>query len=470
MKLNDSIILNTDSYKFSHALQYPEGTEQVFEYLESRGGDYPYTVFFGLQAFIKEYLAKPITFDDIMDAKDLVEAHGEPFNYKGWMHILTEHGGHLPLEIRAVPEGSVIPVKNALMTVVNTDPACFWLPSHVETPILRGTWYTSTVATVSHTCRRIINKYLVDTGDPGGLPFKLHDFGARGVSSRESAALGGMAHLATGAMGTDTVSALLAARKYYKANMAGFSIPAAEHSTMTILGREGELKQMERMVRLFAGPGKIYACVSDGYDIFNAVTNIWGGDLRDLVLNSGGTLVVRPDSGDPVTVCLRVVKLLDEKFGSTKNDKGFKVLNPAVRVIQGDGVNEHSIEAILMTLAGHGYSADNIAFGMGGALLQHMDRDTQKWAMKCSAAKINGKWVDVFKDPVTDQGKQSKKGQLALIKETDFGSDKQTYSTVATDSVPGGANLLRPVFRDGELLIDEDLETIRTRTISNLSK
>ncbi len=451
----NNLILNSDSYKYSHPYQYPEGTEVVYSYIESRGGAHNQIMMAGLQAYIKAYLLKPITLEDIDEAEALITAHGEPFYREGWEYILKEYGGKLPVRIRAVREGTIVPTKNVMLTIENTDPKCFWLTSFLETSLLRAVWYPSTVATVSYECKQIIHKWLVDTGDVSFLGFKLHDFGARGVSSLESASLGGLAHLFN-FMGTDTVSALIAARKWYGEAVAGFSIPAAEHSTMTILGKEGEFKQMRRMVEKFAGPNKLYACVSDSYDIYNATGNGWGSELKDLVINSGGTLVVRPDSGDPATVVTKIVKILDEKFGSTINKKGFKVLHPSVRVIQGDGINSHSINTICMMLAGNGYSTDNIAFGMGGALLQHMDRDTCKWAMKCSAAKINGEWVDVFKDPITDPGKTSKKGRLSLVA-------KNGIHTVTDYDLLDEDNLLELIYENGDLLIDEKLSEIRVR-------
>jgi nicotinamide phosphoribosyltransferase len=199
--------------------------------------------------------------------------------------------------------------------------------------------------------------------------------------------------------------------------MVAFSIPATEHSTMTSWGgREGEVKAMENVVDKFAGKGRIYACVSDSYDIYNAIIQHWGTTLRHKIQQAGGTLVVRPDSGDPIEVTLRCVKLLGEKFGHSVNEKGYKVLNPCVRLIQGDGIDGAMIEKILQNFAKNGWSADNIAFGCGGGLLQKVDRDTQKFAMKCSAMKVNGEWIDVFKDPITDKVKKSKKGRLMLYK------------------------------------------------------
>lgn len=456
--METNIILNTDSYKYSHAPQYPKGTQYVHSYVESRGGDYDKSLFFGLQAFVKKYLLTPITQRDIDEAEALITAHGEPFNRAGWDRILKVHKGFIPVKIRSVAEGVLVPVKNVLLTVENTDPELPWTTSFIETALLRAVWYPTTVATVSYRIKQIIKQYLEETGDPTLLPFKLHDFGARGVSSEESASLGGMGHLVN-FMGTDTVSALVAARRYYKADVAGFSIPAAEHSTMTSWGQENEAKAYENMIDTYAGPGKLYAVVSDSYDIINAVRNIWGKQLKDKVINSGGTLVVRPDSGDPVRVVHEVIEALADAFGYTVNDKGFKVLHPSVRVIQGDGINESMINAILMSLKYHRWSADNVAFGMGGALLQHMNRDTMKWAMKCSAIFVDGAWRDVFKNPVSDTSKASKRGRNELYKNGGFVT--LPINTGWQDKL---VNVMRTVYEDGKLLIDESLDTIRERS------
>lgn len=414
--MNTNIILNTDSYKASHYLQYPPKTEIVFSYVESRGGEYPYTIFFGLQAFLKEYLTKPITQEMIDEAEAFWKVHGEPFNKEGWQYILNTHNGYLPLRIKAVPEGAAVPNLNALVTIENTDPHCYWLTSYVETSMLRAIWYPTTVATVSHSIKQIIKKYLEQTADPealGGLPFKLHDFGARGVSSFESAGIGGAAHLVN-FMGTDTVSGILFAQKYYnQKDMVAFSVPAAEHSSITSWGRENETAAYRNMFEQFGGKFPIISVVSDSYDIYHAVGKMWGEELKDLVINSGSTLVVRPDSGKPAEVVVKVAEILDAKFGHTVNSKGYRVLNN-VRIIQGDGIDEGSIKDILANLVGAGYSSDNLVFGMGGALLQHSNRDTQKFAYKASAARINGEWIDVFKDPITDTIKKSKRGRLML--------------------------------------------------------
>lgn len=454
MKFAKNILLNTDSYKVSMFKQYPTGTTGVYSYIESRGGRYDKTVMFGLQAFIKEYLCDPITQADIDLADQILSAHGEPFNREGWEYILQQHGGYLPVVIRAVPEGTVVPVKNVLATIENTDPECFWLTTYLETALLRAVWYGTTVATQSWHIKQVIKDYLEKTGDPSTIDFKLHDFGARGVSSMESAGIGGAAHLVN-FMGTDTISGVLYAREFYNAGIAGFSIPAAEHSTITSWGRDNEVKAYENMVKQFGRAGSILAVVSDSYDIFNAASKLWGEDLRDAVVASGATVVIRPDSGDPVEVNRRLVKILGEKFGYNTNAKGFKVLNN-VRLIQGDGINQQMVDMILRMFMADGWSADNIAFGMGGALLQGIDRDTQKFAMKCSSAKINGTWVNVQKDPVTDSGKKSKAGRVTLYQNR----DGSYYSGVEDWMQPA----LDEVYRDGKLITEYTFDQVRANS------
>lgn len=468
MQCLNNLLLNTDSYKASHWLQYQPHTDATFFYVESRGGTYDRTLFFGLQAILKEYLATPITHADVDEARDLYAAHGEPFNEAGWRDIVDRLGGHLPIRIRAVPEGSVVPTHQALMTIESTDAGAFWVPSYLETLLLR-IWYPITVATTSWHAKQTIRQFLERTSDDpeGQLPFKLHDFGSRGVSSVESAAIGGAAHLVN-FLGTDTVSALPFARRYYHEVMAGYSIPAAEHSTITSWGREREVDAYRNMLRQFAKPGAIVAVVSDSYDIFHAISEHWGKTLRQEVIDSGATVVIRPDSGDPVAVVHQCLELLDEAFGHTVNGKGYKVLKH-VRVIQGDGINPTSIRAILERITSAGYATDNVAFGMGGALLQRLDRDTQKFALKCSAARVQGEWIDVYKDPVTDKGKQSKRGRMTLLRHREYGNYRtvmvpaEAPSLAQAEKPAGFDDALETVWENGQLLRDWTLAEIRER-------
>ena len=446
-----NIILNSDPYKYSQYSQYPDKTQIVYSYIESRGGKYDETVYFGLQMFLKEYLENPITMEMIDEAEAVITAHGLPFYREGWEYILKEHDGRLPVIIRGADEGSIIPTRNVLVDIHNTDPKCWWLTSFLETAMLRAIWYPTTVATNSYHSKKIILNALKRTGDPSLIDFKLHDFGARGVSSLESAGIGGLGHLVN-FMGTDTVEALLYARRYYNTNdMVGFSIPASEHSTITSWGRENEEDAYRNMLKKHGKKDGLLACVSDSYDIYKAC-EMWGTVLKEDVLKSGATLVVRPDSGDPAEVVTKCVRILDKYFGHTVNDKGFKVLN-TVRVIQGDGIDHASIRAILYSIEMAGYSADNVTFGQGGALLQQVNRDTLKFAMKCSAAKVDSEWIDVYKDPITDPGKKSKKGMLHLARKNG------KYSTEA--GFGGIDNVLKVRYSYGVLFNEVTFEQVR---------
>lgn len=424
-----NLILATDSYKFSHFKQYPANTTDVHSYIEARGtkiAGVERVVHFGLQAFIKQWLMKPITRQDVEDAATFCKEHGVPFNYEGWMHIVVNHQGYMPVRIKSVAEGTPVPLSNATVTIHATDPECFWLVSYLETIMLQYVWYGSTVATLSREIKKSIMRALQISADnpEAEIGFKLHDFGYRGVSSQESAGAGGAAHLVN-FLGTDTVRGILYAKEYYGANTCGFSISASEHSTMTSWGREGEFEAYKNMVDQYAKPGALFACVIDSYNWINAI-DLWAKpqpglemSLLDMVKAQGATVVLRPDSGDPIATPIQVIEMLMDRVGFDVNTKGFRVLPGHVRVIQGDGIDHQDVNQILDVLLAKGISASNIAFGMGGGLLQKVNRDTFKFAMKCSAAQIDGTWKDVYKEPMGQPDKKSKKGVLSTFEDKD---------------------------------------------------
>ena len=461
-------ILNTDSYKLTHWWQYPANTRHIYSYVCSRGGFFDHSEMAGLQYIVKSNFAgKVFTLADVEEAAKFASQHfsNNPkcFNYEGWKRLYAKHGGILPLRIKAVKEGTVVAAQNAMVTIENTDPEFYWLTNWAET-ILLQVWYPVTVATLSRAIKQIVGEALQRTGDPSGLPFKLHDFGFRGVSSRESAAIGGAAHLFN-FVGTDNLAAIELLQQYYGAEMAGVSIPASEHSTITSWGRENELEAYENI--LDNVPEGIVACVSDSYDIFNAVRNLWGGKLHDRVMQRNGTLVIRPDSGDAVLVLEEIFNIAAERFGFEVNRKGWKVIAPQVRFIQGDGVNYHTIQNMISQLTRRGWSMDNWSFGMGGALLQQLNRDTLRFALKCSAIDVNGQWHDVYKQPVTDPGKDSRAGRFILLK------DGAEFVTIAN---PGDSDRaddqLEIVLEDGVLRRDQTLDEIRgiATSYDNFSK
>lgn len=446
----------SDSYKYSHYAQYPDDTRNVSSYIEARGGA-DKSVFFGLQAFIKKYLLTPIPDDDFEEMEMICALHGVPYYKEGFDVLRNDYGSLLPLAIEAVAEGTVMETKNVQVQIQVTDPRVAFLDSFMETSTLRAVWYPSTVATIGRRLKAIIKAGLEKTSDKPveeQLAYKLHDFGARGASSHETASIGGMAHLVN-FKGSDTMEGIMYARKFYNSEMPGHSIPASEHSTITSWGRSREKYAYINMIKKFGKPGALYGCVSDSYNIWEAIL-MWK-DLEPLILEYGGTLVVRPDSGDPLTVPVDVIRLLMVKFGYTINSKGYRVLPDHIRVIQGDGLNEETLPILIQNIIDAGISIENIAFGMGGGLLQKVDRDNLNYAMKASAIQgADGNWSDVYKDPVHG-GKTSKRGLLGLIKENGI------YKTVSQIEANQKGNLLRPVFRNGELLIDDDFETVRAR-------
>lgn len=455
-------LMNTDSYKHSHYLQYPPGTEYVSSYIESRGGMFDKTVMFGLQYIRDEYLTKPFNQAHIDRAEKKAAAHGIPFNKEGFQYILDTYKGFWPVKITAVPEGTVVDGKNVLVQIVNTDPKCFWVTSFIETMILR-VWYTINVASLSWHIKQDILKALEKTADKpmDVIGFMLNDFGSRGTGCLEQSVVGGMAHL-TSFQGTDNLPAIDNMDDYYDEFMAGFSIAAAEHATITSWEKENESKAYANMIDKFASKG-ILAVVSDSYDIYNACKNIWGNELKEKVKTCGARVVIRPDSGDPETVPVECVKILMNAFYEdvTVNDKGYRVLPSYLRVIQGDGVNRESINKIMLNLILEGYSVENVCFGMGGALLQKHDRDSLKFAQKCSAVCVNGIWRDVFKDPITDKGKQSKKGILGLYKDS---NNKYVTDRVENAYMYKTGNLLKTVYANGECYGHFTLKEIRERT------
>jgi len=425
--------------------------------------------FFGLQYFLQRYMAgNTVTQAKIDEAESYFKIHfshpvwgydEQLFKRDAWMHILNKHGGKLPVEVKAVPEGTVAPYKNVLFTMENTDDECFWLTNYLET-LLVQLWYPTTVCTQSREQKKIIMKFLKETGcgdviDNGLHLFKLHDFGFRGVSSTESAAIGGAAHLVN-FLGTDNMAALMFVKDHYHETITGFSIPASEHSTMTSWGREHEVDAMRNMLEKY--PKGIVACVSDSYDIYQACEKYWGTELKAMIEARDGVLVVRPDSGELPGIVLDVLEKLEGKFGSSMTSTGHKLLPPCIRVIQGDGIDIKSLDMILIAMTEAGWAADNLAFGSGGALLQKLHRDTQKCAFKCSYVCVNGVGVDVVKDPITDPGKKSKKGRLTL--ECKDGK----WETVTEGNGEASLDKLVTVFKNGELCSNFHFKDIRERS------
>lgn len=455
--MKHNIITLTDSYKVGHYNMYPKDTEIVYSYFESRKGAlYNETEFFGLQYISKEYLlGRQVTNEKIKRAKEIIDIHLGPgvFNEDGWKYILNKYDGCLPIKIMAVPEGLPIPTNNVLMTVQNTDPKCWWLTNYLET-LLSHVWSSSTVASLSREVKIMCKYYLEQTSDNMDvIDFMLHDFGFRGVSSVESAGICGAGHL-TNFKGTDTIRAIEYAMDYYNSGVCAYSVPATEHSIMTSLGPDGESKLFSDLLDEY--PKGILSVVIDSYDYKNFIDSI-ARKHKDKVLSRDGKTVFRPDSGDPVSTTLRVLELLDSVFGSTVNSKGYRVLNSKVGALWGDGIDYMGVRNILHAMKAAGWSAENIVFGMGGGLLQKINRDTQRFAFKCSAQRRNGNWYDIYKKPL-DITKESKKGFQYLYKFE--GSHGSVFKTVNKCDY-SRENILLPVFENGNLLIDYKFDEIR---------
>ena len=280
----------------------------------------------------------------------------------------------------------------------------------------------------------------------------LHDFGYRGCSSVASSALGDAAHLVS-FMGTDTIAGLELTRLYYGADMPAFSVPAAEHSTITSWGENNEVDVYRHILNQYKSG--LVSVVSDSWDIYNACENLWGNELYDDVVSEDRTLVVRPDSGDPNVVVPSCMDILGDKFGYTVNDKGFKVLPNYIRLIQGDGISRHTLPGLLDSIMDAGWSLDNIVFGSGGGLLQNCDRDTLRFAMKCNWVDVDGEVRGVYKKPASDQSKNSKEGKLKLV-EGNNGLETVNQTDPRED-------VLVEVFRNGELLVDVSFDEVRER-------
>lgn len=469
-----------DSYKYTHTVQYPVGTVSMFDYAEARSIDGS-TVFFGLQYILKEHFTEPIEQYEVDEAHEFSKAHGIEFNKTGWDYIVKELGGHLPVKIRAVQEGLLVPNGNVLFTVESTDQNVFWVVSWLET-ILMTVWYTSTVATRSYFVRKMLEEYAVKTQETPFVLYQFHNFGARGSTGAESAMVGGMAHLAVGFLGTGNFSAIKGIQNFYPVSdttSIAHSISATEHSTTTSWGKEQEFEMIMKHIEMNKGKPMI-AAVMDSYDYFKAVRTVCAQDgefQRKINSPDYPVFVIRPDSGDPKKIIPQTLDIMEKEcVPYTMNNKGFKVFNK-MRIIWGDGINTYSMREMLDILVKRGYSSENISFGSGGWLMQHHNRDTLGFAIKCSEITVDeGSPIDngdggaemehffvpmgVFKDPITDPGKKSKKGKVTLW----FNHATKEYFTDKIDFSSSDfpiTDMLNIVYENGKITKETTLEEIR---------
>ena len=458
-QLSYNPILDVDSYKAAHQFSYPKNVTGMFSYIEARTKN-DVMIPFGLSMFLQKYMSIRITKKHIDEAEEFFKLHGEPFSREPWEHIVNEYDGYMPLTIRAVPEGTPVKSSNAIVTIQCDDPAVHWLSSYVETKIQRAIWYPTTIASMDYAIKRVFKEFYESTGaDMNLLPFALHDFGARGVASYEQSEIGGAAHMVN-FMGSDTVAGIRAVNFYYGEQMAGFSVPATEHSVECSFGEEKEIGYLEHVIDNLAKPSGIVSIVIDGYDVYRAAQTLCT-TLKDKIIASGAKVVFRPDSGDMQVVVPRILELQAATFGYEVNEKGFKKIKH-VGIIQGDGVDHLSIRSLLGKMKVMGFSADNVVFGSGGALLQKVNRDVFKFAQKASAVRIDGKWVGISKNPITDPGKRSKEGVLTLVKSRLTGE----YSTARIDDKRLDSEFedqMELVYYNGKIMNSPTLSEIRER-------
>jgi nicotinamide phosphoribosyltransferase len=449
-------LLNVDSYKPSHAALYPDHTENMCSYISSREKNFP-VVFFGLQIYLQKFLSKPITWDDLNEADDFWRGHmGMPFDMTPWQRIISEYCGFIPIRIQAVPEGLRVPGNVPLVRITcPTDENLAWLGQYFETQILRAVWYPTTIATNGYDYWQLLEHYYRSTSDnPEAVKFALHDFGTRATTCYEQAKIGGAAHLVY-FEGSDNVPGINCANSVYGSSMAGFSIPATEHSVQCAWGPLRQDEYIDRVLDTYTGNGKkACAIVIDAYDTMREALRICDNAKR--IQASGTKVMFRPDSGDAVKNILEILEMQAKYFGYRVNSKGFKVIQGA-GVVQGDGVDYDTIANICLILADEGWSIENVVFGSGGALLQKdINRDTFSFAQKLSATFEQKKWQDVFK---TTPGKESLRGYVSTVLDCKTNEIKAVSGVMKSHQVP----LMRTVYDRGDLINQTNFHDVRKR-------
>lgn len=481
--MNTNPMLLCDFYKLSHRRMYPPGTEMVYSTWTPRGTRLPgFTsfVWFGLQAVIKQRLLGQFQqsfFDapveQVVDGYARIVKHTLGESNPDVQHIRDLHDlGYLPLRIRALPEGTRVPLRTPVMTIENTDPRFFWLTNYLETLLSCELWKPSTSATIAAEYRRVFNAFAVDTvGDDGFCQFQGHDFSMRGLSSLEAGILSGLGHL-TSFVGTDTIPAIEAAEMYYNANveteLVGTSVPATEHSVQCAYGNDDEYV---RSVISDVHPTGIVSVVSDGYDFWDVVLRVLPS-LKSTIMARDGKVVIRPDSGDPVKIVCGdpeasteherkgAIECLWDTFGGTETALGYKQLDSHIGLIYGDAITLERASGILALLKAKGFASTNVVFGIGSYTYQHNTRDTFGLALKSTAVRINGEEKPIFKCPKTDDGeKVSQRGRVQVW--SDGG-----HIQWRDDALENIADLLDDVFLDGQLVRDESLQQIRDRVLN----
>lgn len=478
-----SPMLLCDFYKLAHRLMYPKKTEKVYSTWTprmSRMEGVKKVVVFGHQAFIKQFLIDFFQEHFFNRPKEAIVAeYVRIVKYTlgvakpDTAHIEALHDlGYLPLLIKALPEGSLVPLRTPAMSIENTDPRFFWLTNYVESLASCELWSAYTSATIAHQYRKLLNEWAMRTvGNTDFVQFQGHDFSFRGMAGLWAAVKSGMGHLLS-FVGTDTIPSIQAAEYYYGANvekeLVGCSIPATEHSIECAYG--DDMLYWEQMI-CEVHPSGFVSIVSDGYDFWDVVGRVIPA-LKDKIMMRDGRVVVRPDSGDPVLIICGdpdgktelerkgAVEALWDIFGGTMTAKGYKLLDTHIGLIYGDAITYARAKEVVTRLAKKGFASINVVFGIGSFTYNYNTRDTFGFALKSTSCVIGGKEIAIFKAPKTDDGvKKSQKGRVhvfredGVIKFTDGHSSQDVFAD----------DLLEPIFLDGKLLKEDTFAAIRER-------
>ncbi|OQD43897.1 nicotinate phosphoribosyltransferase [Croceivirga radicis] len=477
-------LLYTDGYKVDHRRQYPENTTLVYSNWTPRKSRIPNVdkvVFFGLQYFIKKYILEDFqnNFFNLPKEEVCAQYSRRINNYLGpnsvgIKHIEALHDlGYIPMAIKALPEGVSVPIRVPMFTMYNTLPNFFWLTNYFETLLSTTIWLPCNSATIAKQYRSLLDDYAAKTSSiPEFVDWQGHDFSMRGMAGLEAALLSAAGHLLSFS-GTDTIPAVDFLETYYNANsdeeLIGGSVAATEHSVMCMGTNSGEQETFKRLITEIY-PNGIVSIVSDTWDLWKVLTQ-YLPNLKDEVLARDGKVVIRPDSGDPVAIICGdpkanssvaqkgVVQLLWDTFGGSINEKGFKELDPHIGAIYGDSITLERAENICKRLEENGFASTNVVLGIGSFTYQYNTRDTFGFAMKATYGEVNGEGREIYKDPITDDGtKKSAKGLIKIEKVDNTYSlkDQVSWEEEATGE-------LQLVFKDGELLIDDNLKAIRAR-------
>jgi nicotinamide phosphoribosyltransferase len=476
-----------DGYKLGHKDQYPRSTSRVYSNWTARSSrveGQDGVINFGLQWFLKYYLDE-VFFGDffIDDIETIKERYARRVNnYLGPNKVGTKHIeelwqlGYLPLEFRALPEGTLVPLKVPLFTVENTLPEFFWLTNYIETLLSNALWQPITSATTALRYRKVLESAALATGTAlEFVDWQGHDFSFRGMPGLEAAALSGAAHLIF-FNGTDTIPAIDLIEDYY-GGLVGGSVNATEHSVMCAGEEDGELLTIKRLITEVYPEG-IISIVSDTWDFWNVLT-FFLPVLKDVILARDGKVVIRPDSGDPVKIICGdpdapegsperkgAVQLLWDVFGGTMTSTNHRLLDSHIGLIYGDSITEARATEITSRLAANGFASGNVVFGIGSFTYQYVTRDTYGQAMKATWVEVNGEARAIFKKPRTDNGmKTSAKGRLAVLRDAVSG---QLALINEANPSQEAASLLQPVWSNGYFLRKQTFEEIRKIARANV--